>query len=79
MGFTLLTIDFSWIRKLVYSIPVSSDIIYICNAMECTVFWKKKLKHTDTCKHFPNEVFVVYVYNCTSAFNFASDLNTYFL
>lgn len=35
---------------------------------------KKEIK-----THFPNEVFFVYVYNCTSAFNFASDLNTYFL
>lgn len=36
---------------------------------------KKEIK-----THFPNEVFFVYVYDyCTSAFNFASDLNTYFL
>lgn len=45
MGFVLLMIDFFWIRKLVYSILVLFDIIYICNVMECIVFWKKKLKY----------------------------------
>lgn len=44
MGFALLTIDISWIRNLAYSIPVPSNIIYICSAMECTVVWKKEIK-----------------------------------
>lgn len=39
------------------------------------LYFEKRNENT----HFPNEVFFVYVYNCTSAFNFASDLNTYFL